>query len=70
MALYCKAGSYWLSEVSQSAIGGHWRSTQINPRSVYIIKEALWDGMDGWDWIVIVLVVGHRYSKSTIEANK
>ena len=32
-----------------------------------MIKEALWDGMDGWDWMVII---GHRYSKSTFNANK
>ena len=32
-----------------------------------MIKEALWDGMDGWDWMVII---GHRYSESTFGANK
>ena len=26
LAPYCKAGSYWLREVSQSVIGGHWMS--------------------------------------------
>ena len=26
LAPYCKAGSYWLKEVSQSVIEGHWRS--------------------------------------------
>ena len=47
LAPYQKAGSYWLRKVSQSVIeghwrsleviednGGHWRSTQINPRPV------------------------------------
>ena len=32
-----------------------------------MIKEALWDGMDGWDWMVII---GHRYSKGTFGANE
>ena len=32
-----------------------------------MIKEALWDEMDGWDWMVII---GYRYSKSTFGANK
>ena len=32
-----------------------------------MIKEALWDGMDGLDLMVII---GHRYSKSTFGANK
>ena len=32
-----------------------------------MIKEALWDGMDGYDWMVII---GHRYSKSTLGADK
>ena len=32
-----------------------------------MVKEVLWDGMDGWDWMVII---GHRYSKSTFGANK
>ena len=27
-----------------------------------MIKEALCDGMDGWDWMVII---GHRYSRGT-----
>ena len=31
-----------------------------------MIEEALWDGMDGWDWMVII---GHRYSKRTFGAN-
>ena len=31
-----------------------------------MIKEVLWDGMDGWDWMVII---GHRYSKSTFGVN-
>ena len=26
----------------------------------------LWDGMDGWDWMVFIV---HRYSKSTFGAN-
>ena len=29
-----------------------------------MIKEALWVG---WDWMVII---GHKYSKSTFDANK
>ena len=29
LALYRKAGSYWLSEVSQSVIGGHWRLLEV-----------------------------------------
>ena len=32
-----------------------------------MIKEALWDRMDRWDWMVII---GHRYSKSTFGADK
>ena len=33
-------------------IRGHWRSTQINPRPVQMIKEALWiDGWDGKEWM-------------------
>ena len=37
----------------------YWRSTQINPRPVLMIKEALWmDGM-GWDgqlpWVIGIL---------------
>ena len=31
-----------------------------------MIKEALWDGMDGWDWMV---TIGHRYSKSNFGAD-
>ena len=31
-----------------------------------MIKEALWDGMGGWEWMDII---GHRYSKSTIVGN-
>ena len=31
-----------------------------------MIKEALWDGMDGWDWMVII---GHVYSKSSFGDN-
>ena len=44
---------------SSVVIGSHWRSTQINPRPVYIIKEALWVGRMLWmGWLS--KVVGSR----------
>ena len=69
-------GSRWQSFVvicshkySLVVIRGHWRSTQINPRPVQMMKEALWMGRMGrvgWDWMVII---GLRQSKSTFGAN-
>ena len=56
---------YRLSKCSQ-IIFVHWRSTQINLRPVKVFKDALWrtDGMTG------MVIMGHRYSKSTFGANK
>ena len=32
-----------------------------------MIKDTLWDGMDGWDWMVII---EHKYYNSTFVVNK
>ena len=48
LAPYRKAGSYWLREVSQSVIGGHWRSLI---RLIRLIRLDLQCGWDGWDWV-------------------
>ena len=49
-----------------------WRSTQINPSPVQMIKEALlgWDGM-GWDAMECdgMVIIGQRSFKSTFGAN-
>ena len=54
-APYRKAGSYWLREVGQSVIGGHWGSLIRLIRLIRLIGEAIFtaiygDGM-GWDWV-------------------
>ena len=44
-----------IGHLMSQVILGEWRATQINPRPVQTIKEALWvgwmDGWMGWDWL-------------------
>ena len=62
LAPYCKAGSNWLREVSQTVIGGHWRSLIRLIRLIRLIgldlqwkirlHSYMWmDGLDGMDGI-------------------
>ena len=43
-------------------------SSQINPRPVQMIKEALWHGM-GWTGLGQIVIIGRRQSKSNFDAN-
>ena len=47
LAPYRKAGFYWLRKVSQSVIGGHRRSTQINLRPVKFFQSYMLERWDG-----------------------
>ena len=41
------------------AIGGHWKSTQINLRPVSVHSE-LYVGRMGWDWVGRMVIIGQK----------
>ena len=81
LAPYRKAGSYWLREVRQSVIGGHWRSLIRLIRFIRLISLIrldlqmrgrlhsfmLMDGM-GLGWMD-EMVIGRGLSESTFGAH-